>query len=703
MKIKGYKDISLSVDELIDLSGNVLKANNIRHYCIKANANPNAKSWLNEPDPNDGRKVLISYKSIPKQTIEKYNLPDVKKLIEQYKHDKAIDKACEIQQRIEFRHEKLENMLNIAANEEYTKYCPKYNKLITHKKENVKKAKVIELAKIHAVLQCCIDLKADYKIAELHEAYLNTNIKHSLKSVEKFRQKLLAGERNGINIIHKYAGKAREYLVKMSDWHIGTVEKYYSNPNKYTAKIIHALLTADCQREGKKEVSFDTVAKYISTPEVKNRLSVYRDKAYYRRVVAPSTRRLAPDFAGDLYYADGSPLQIPCWNADQTKQIRLNLFVVMDVKSKKIVGFDLAESEDKHNWLTAFKMAFSAQNILPAELMYDNASATKTSEFKALKDALAVKGCALNPTTKGEPKQKADVERWFNTFQSGYQRLIDGFLGEGIRTKRDNGRIDVEHLTHLQKINGAHTKGQITEIATHLIAMYNAGAGTKKPAPNAVFAESEKPNVQTATAVDIAFLFWTYRELKVSNSEVRITIRHTEYYYEIYEHATALKIDGTKVRVYYDAADPSTVQLFDLNGEPICECRQKIQFKKAKANQTPDDVRQIIKQSKHNEAKKTVAKQLSQAVAAKAMIGHEESFLQSTNPYEVYLKDALNDAETHALINQVENNNGVKFKNNYQPVTPVTPGTTVNKQKSLQEKHAKKNIVPATLAVIERP
>src|SRR5690606_29800851 len=114
----------------------------------------------------------------------------------------------------------------------------------------------------------------------------------------------------------------------------------------------------------------------------------------------------------------------------------------------------------------------------------------KTEEFKALKEALLLKGCRLNPAEKGNPQHKAQIERWFGTFQTSYQRMIDGFIGEGIRSKRTNGRIDAEFWSKVSQKDGHYTYDSIVTIITQLIAIYNQQAVKNRKAPSKVFTES---------------------------------------------------------------------------------------------------------------------------------------------------------------------------------------------------------------------
>ncbi|WP_295714393.1 transposase family protein [Mucilaginibacter sp.] len=706
MKRQGYKEVLISVSELIKLTGDKITSKSILANCMRSNATEKSISWINQPDPLDGRKINILYSTIPKQTILKYALPPVATLIDQIKHDAALEKSYTQQQQIEFKEDTLTRCIKGAATDGYTKHCAFYNKQISGKKENVKRAKVIELSKTHAVLLCCADLKAGrgqvvgYKISELHEAYLNcADIKHSLKNPEKFRQKINDIPKNGLNLLHAFACKPREYLVKLTDWHKGTITKYYMDGNQYTHKQIHELLFAECLAKKQKPVKYDTVSKYLSRQEVKNTLAVFRNPDFFKRTVKPHTRREKAIYAGDLYYGDGTPIQIFSRNEAGTKDIKLNIFLIMDVMSGKIVGYDFAESEDRFNWFAAFKMAFYRESLLPYELMCDQASVTKTSEYKTLKERLEIRGCRLTTTTKGEPQQKGNIERVINTLQSSCQRMIDGYIGEGIRSRRDNGRIDTKHLNDIKKAKGFYNYESIVTIMVELISIYNNKPVDDRLAPFDAFNESEKPNIAAICEADLAVMFWHSKQIKVVKSEIQFDIKKQTHIYDLYSHDLGLKYNNQKVNVFYDENDLKSVHLFDLNGDYICECKPKIHIVQAKANQTEGDVLNIIKQSSHNEAMTATAKRKANDIMLKAA-ENDADFAELLDPFKVN-KELYNNAETQKDLEYIYQQKNI----NQQKVVPYEPVASnikiIDKQKKkAQERHAKKNIVAATLEVV---
>ncbi len=61
------------------------------------------------------------------------------------------------------------------------------------------------------------------------------------------------------------------------------------------------------------------------------------------------------------------------------------LFVIMDVHSRKIIGYHIAESENTETILKALEMAVRDTGTLPFEIVADNHAWNKTKEAENLK------------------------------------------------------------------------------------------------------------------------------------------------------------------------------------------------------------------------------------------------------------------------------------------------------------------------------
>lgn len=587
--------------------------------------------------------AYIDFDVIPLPTVSK--LQSKAEIIAQIDIEEKAAKFEAVEKANFFIDSQITEMFNDAIERDAVRYNPIYGKHYANKK------KVVAYGIEHAICVACVELnnhQPKFKIKDIHRVYKALPYKWVITDYSRFTLAFKKWQVKGFTLVHPLTGKSANNAnaVKMTDFTKARCEDYYKHPNQYTFEMIHKMVSIECGQNKVIPVSLTTIKTYLNKPEIKNRLSYFRNPQHYNRTVAPITRRHNIKQSADLYYGDGSPLQIFCWNKTQTERIRLNLFAVMDVASGKIVGMDLAESEDRFNVLAALKMAFDLEKIAPFEYKYDNASATKTEEYTALKDAMVLRGCLFTPTKKANPQEKSQIERFFNTFQTKYQRMIDGFIGEGIKSKRDNGRISADFLKKVQHKDNLYTYESACKIVAQLIGIYNADARRNKLSPNAMFAQSEKTRANKLDATDIALLFWKHKTIKVSKSEIVTTIRHNDYIFDVFNHETALKLAGNQVKMYYDENDLSNVHLFDLEGKYICECRQKIRVHEGEAGRTPENTLTLIKQSKHNASIVSHIKKQTISVKNKgvASIGGDAEF-KLLNPFDV-AKDELNGAET---------------------------------------------------------
>jgi hypothetical protein len=278
--------------------------------------------------------------------------------------------------------------------------------------------------------------------------------------------------------------------------------------------------------------------------------------------------------------------------------------------------------------------------------------------------------------------------------------MIDGFIGEGIKSRRDNGRIDSEYLQKVQKSKGFYSYEDMQAIVTELIGIYNEKPVKKRKAANKLFSESDKPNARKIGVQDIAMLFWMHKTIKVSRAEIKFEIRHNPYYYEVFNHDLALKLNGQQVKVYYDEQDLSTVQIFTLGNEYLGQLRQKRHTVLARANQTESDVLEIIKQSKHNESLTTTIKKRTTETAAKADAINPDVFARVLDPFTV-AKDDYNSAETELMRSYVREQKGIDYATvaEYEPV--LAEGAETDRQSS-QERHGKKFMVAGSLKPVRR-
>ncbi len=496
-----------------------------------------------------------------------------------------------------------------------------------------------------------------------------------------FKRKLIKLEAEGIEncLVNKLNGKESNRKIT-SNFHIAIVEKLYADPHKYKHNQIYKSLTAACCEHQKPVPSFSWVKKYLSANEVKNRLCEFRYgiKQYNDTVSAYMPRQKAVH-AGDLYMMDGTPLQFQCLD-NNGRLIRLNLYVVLDVYSGKITGFDLSLSEDRHAVINSLQFSFNLHDHLPYEILHDNFSAVKTDEFKALSKKLEMLGVHFRAARVGNPADKANVERFFSTFQSRYCSLLDGYIGEGITSKRKDARANPEFLKkYIDK--GLPNIDEMKVRIIQLINMYNVCKTQQEASCSELYQKSLKPNVKNIDKTQLSFLFWKEKEIKVSRSMVKVIVQKQDFTFEIYDNALKNNLNGKKVRCRYDENDMSVIHLFDVETDMfLCECKANYKAHQAQANQTEADKKAILvydaKKKSHRLHNHRLTEEIQKAGALET--DNNEIFIEQ--PYSVY-KNEANSSEFNELNKLIAIQSNIDFSKvrEYKPIEQELVYVNANK------------------------
>lgn len=585
-------------------------------------------------DPNDKRKILIEYDRLR----DKYKQEIATSLCEGYdpyeyyqiqldREEKEFKAKALSQEKEEIRQK-----LQKALDEDYVAFISTYN----IKLANYKKAQ--ELAKLHASYSVILSVVGEKKtkkgsIQKVYEVLQELDIPKKPNDYKIFSKYINQCRKNGIEsyVLHGNIGNKSSKVF--TDYQFSLMEAYAALPNMYSREMIAYLVNVHSDEANLKKVSISTVKTYLCNPKIKNRIALMRRGGKnFEDTILPYTPRTEEMFAGNLWMMDGTPLQFYCWDDNFKKRIRLNFFAIIDVFSKKIVGFDISISEDRFNVINALKMAFKIHGHLPKEILHDNFSANKTDEIKNIKYQLEKSGVVFRAARPKNAKDKAHIERYFGTVQSTLFSLYDDYMGEGITSKRVEARPDKDHTRKAVKKADMSMTEMKTRIAK-IVGMYNDLKTEKKESPILKYKTSPKPNITELNNYEIPFLFWNRKSITIRNSMVQIVVKKQKYYFEIYDHDLKLELNGVTVDVRYDEKDLGTVHLFNqATDEFICECKEIYKPQMSSASQTEKDVQEIINQSaKVKSFKKHVDKSHKEAVA-KGIKGHNAESVQLLDP-----------------------------------------------------------------------
>jgi len=566
-------------------------------------------------------QIAILLNTIPRKTRTKYNI----EITEKEKLNNAISKVNHIKSILQ--------KLNNSITENHSAYIEYYDK---SGKKNIDKDMYAEQ---HALMIKCVelsdkDMQFKYSLKDIHIAYLRAFVKgKKIRSYNYFstrikhlRELIKSGHSNVANYLLN-GNIDNHNAQKLTATHIWLIEWLYAQPKRLSSPKIHYMVNFHCNDWGLNNISHSSVKQHIALPDVQNRRAHQRyGNSFFQNHISPHVPRIVAPFAGDLYMIDGTPLQFYCLDKNN-KRIRLCLFVVLDVCTRKVVGFSIDRSEDRFMIMDALQMAFDLNGHLPAEILSDNFSANKTEEIGEIKDELISRGVLWRHSKVGNARDKTHVERFFGTFQSEICSLFDDYMGEGITSKRKDARPDPYHLQKTIRLKGVSTEKEMRKRIAKMLGMYNDLEIAERLSPNERYTNSEKPNVKSLEIGDVAYLFWNKTTVSIRQSMVRIVVRKVEYQYRIFDHDIKLKLNtyksrkNYKVDVRYDEKDMSEIHLYDIEtGDFIYTCKQYVTGNVASIHNGEDEQLAMIKNATHHKAYKTHIDKINAEVEKSAML-----------------------------------------------------------------------------------
>jgi len=330
---------------------------------------------------------------------------------------------------------------------------------------------------------------------------------------------------------------------------------------------------------------------YIN-PERQGKTKYNQENGIYAKIIPAKN-------AGTQFQMDG--WELPFWcrkpgnNGKEDIFFKYVLFVVMDAHSRKIVGFDVAESENTTSILTALEMAVKENGILPRELVADNHSWNRTKEAANLRAATEEMG--MKWTVDSNPRRKGIVERSFGILGKKHFKKCYGYLGQGVKSKTPNGITQQELRDKYAKIDNMLLYSQLLATVCVVIQEYNNKARNvlEGKSPNEAYAISEQPHSIPVDDSTRLRLFIPESEHKISNGQITITRGMHGYEYQL-PAKISNDYNGKTVRVR--RSNFERIYLYDLDtGSFICDVPVKSEICGAFADQTETDIENLNKQS----------------------------------------------------------------------------------------------------------
>lgn len=522
---------------------------------LSRNRNQKSKHYDHYKDPVDQRLKWIRYRSIPLNLFKRYQLPSHDQLLEQSvkNEDSKI-------------HELIIRTLQFAYDIEYKKYLKTFHGAF------YERSLIESYAKTNSVIISVLKLKqmgvSIKRIFPVYQSFIN--LQFESKSITSFYAKLKTFEQLGHRtLIHKSIGLTKSG-TKITESHRKEIIRLYKDSKQYSGREIHEKTNIWAIREGFSQISISSIKKILCDPYVQNQCKPFRNGAEWKTLfLDPFKLRKEPEFNGTLWQLDGSRVQIP-FLSKKNKLKFLNLFVIMDVRSRKIIGYSTDESENHKMVIEAIKNAVETTKYLPVEMVIDNGTCFKHETFKKLEEHIGFLGTNVRRHAVGSPRDKGHVERFFSTFQTTICKNIVGYIGEGVKSKREQGRPSRKVIKESTSLKNLRSKIDLEHLIDDLIIKYNSlQINDSRPNPNVKFEVSHiDKTVSYVSENEFALMFWDKTTIQVKNSMLLLSegsLRNKRFQYIIENEELRLSLNLTNVKVCFQKGDRSIIKLFDNN------------------------------------------------------------------------------------------------------------------------------------------
>lgn len=531
----------------------------------------------------DGR-AYINYDTIPEPTRMK--LPTKEQIKEEYRLQKYAKyvQYCEEELKEAYRSERSINFLNeMRKDEKYN--CLKQNKKLLF----ARRAAVIEWA-----------MEYNYQTGILEPLFIAYNKLYpgSFSAKNRFSMMLCKAREAGVLSVAVDERSLRKIQPRFKDDYTGIAYQILKDPRHFTLPNAYEKFQIVCSDLNLKTPSFWWFRKYYR--KERNNLEISRaGKSRYEKEHGLYAKIIPAKNRNSQWQIDGWEIPIyakrPNGKGGFELWFKYVLVAVLDAHSRKMIGYNIAESENTTSILAAIEQAVKNTGVAPYEIVSDNHSFHKTGEADGFKEALEAMG--VHWTVDSNPRRKAILERAFRTL--GEKHLYDhyGYIGQGVKSKMKGGRMSQEVIDEYTKNQSRFvTFEQLALSVNSAIWDYNA---KKKPSlkesPNERYARSEEPGATPVDEFKRAELFYKCTDQKVVHGQISFRRGMNLYEYQL-PSEFSVKYESKTVKIYY--ADFDVIYLIDSEtGEPICSVEQKTEIHGAKFDQSETDTENLYKNS----------------------------------------------------------------------------------------------------------
>lgn len=360
-------------------------------------------------------------------------------------------------------------------------------------------------------------------------------------------------------------GNANRRIIEgeIEDFLIST----YGLPTKPDVEKVMARYAEAAVAKGWPVLSRDAVWTHLHRrPEVRRRwyLGRHGEKAW-KLEYGHLLKRIPPTYRDAMWCSDGTKLNI-FYQQKGGMAALMQVYVVMDVYSERVLGWSLGWSENFRMQYEALKMAFRYAQAKPMQMQYDG----QGGHAKAESQDFFTRASKLHFPSQPRNPQSKPVENLIGRFQKQVMRNDWAFTGQNIQSKTLDSRPNMEFIEAHRK--DLPTVEELPARVQKQIDQWNANEHPRLGSSrNTAYDSSINPGHVALDTLDLVELFWhtAAKPIQYRNNGITVQVGEQRRTFEVYDRnghpdeAFRRKYTGAKLFVKYDLDDFDQVMLYN--------------------------------------------------------------------------------------------------------------------------------------------
>ncbi|MGV0980452.1 integrase catalytic domain-containing protein [Empedobacter falsenii] len=443
-------------------------------------------------------------------------------------------------------------------------------------------------------------------IQNLPTTWLHTRYKNELSFKRAFKKYLndgyeanVSGKFLNTNTV-KITGDIADFLLAQ-----------YCLPIKYSVPEVMDVYNEVREKNGWKSIAEKTILTWLNKPEQMRKWYAARHgKDAYMKKYGHSLSRDRSDFFPNSWWSiDGTKLDWVHYEDNKQKMAAsMKIDVVFDVYSEKIIGWDIAFTENHAAHFRAIKQAVNVAGARPYLLTYDNQSGHKSSKMQDLYDRLMPEKGTHYPHMVGR-KTGSPAEQIFNRLQ---QQVIGKMWfsdKQSIKVRKEDNKPNTDFLIEFK--GALPTKEELWQWFELAVIQWNSKSRRDMTiCRNDLYAE-EAPFRSELDYMDQMSLFWLdeSKPKKYYGHGMPMTVEGKDYLFEVYDENGQIDMEfrrnyvGEQLIVRYDPEQlDQYIALYKLNAK-----NEKVFVAYAEKKRTYQQIPVLMKEHSRDQMLKDIA------------------------------------------------------------------------------------------------